>query len=164
MQERIPIYIAAIGPKNTALAGEIADGWIPTLFSPEHVSELRPLLEEGAQRSGKSLDDFDIAPTVNVFVTDDLERARDSMRPFIALYVGGMGSREQNFYNRVVQPLRLREGGQADPGPLSGRQARGGDGRDPRLADRHGLRCAGRRMSCASAWPCTATPVWERSA
>src|SRR5579859_7398451 len=102
VQERIPIYIAAIGPKNTALAGEIADGWIPTLFSPEHVSELRPLLEEGAARSGKSLEDFDIAPTVNVFVTDDLAAARDAMRPFIALYVGGMGSREQNFYNRVV--------------------------------------------------------------
>src|SRR5438094_950358 len=103
VQERIPIYLAAIGPKNTALAGEIADGWIPTLFSPEHVSELRPLLEEGAARSGKSLDGFDIAPTVNVFITDDLAAARDAMRPFIALYVGGMGSREQNFYNRVVQ-------------------------------------------------------------
>src|SRR5450759_5933492 len=103
VQERIPIYLAAIGPKNTALAGEIADGWIPTLFSPEHVSELRPLLEEGAARSGKSLDNFDIAPTVNVFITDDLDGARNAMRPFIALYVGGMGSRKQNFYNQVVQ-------------------------------------------------------------
>ena len=103
VQQRIPIYLAAIGPKNTALAGEIADGWIPTLFSPEHVSELRPLLQEGAERSGKSLEDFDIAPTVNVFVTDDLEKGRDAMRPFIALYVGGMGSRKQNFYNQVVQ-------------------------------------------------------------
>src|SRR5437588_119572 len=103
VQERIPIYLAAIGPKNTALAGEIADGWIPTLFSPEHVSELRPLLQEGAARSGKSLDHFDIAPTVNVFVTDDLEGARNAMRPFIALYVGGMGSRRQNFYNQLVQ-------------------------------------------------------------
>jgi F420-dependent oxidoreductase-like protein len=103
VQERLPIYLAAIGPKNTALAGEIADGWIPTLFSPEHVSELRPLLEEGAERSAKSLEHFDIAPTVNVFVTDDLQGARDAMRPFIALYVGGMGSRDQNFYNQVVQ-------------------------------------------------------------
>ena len=103
VQERIPIYLAAIGPKNTALAGEIADGWIPTLFSPEHVAEFRPVLEEGAARSGKSLDGFDIAPTVNVFITDDLESARNAMRPFIALYVGGMGSREQNFYNQVVQ-------------------------------------------------------------
>src|SRR5438552_1614215 len=103
VQERIPVYIAAIGPKNTALAGEIADGWIPTLFSPEHVSELRPLLQEGADRSGKSLEDFDISPTVNVFITDDLENARNAMRPFIALYIGGMGSREQNFYNQLVQ-------------------------------------------------------------
>src|ERR1700722_17030389 len=102
VQEHIPVYLAAIGPKNTALAGEIADGWIPTLFSPEHVSELRPLLQEGADRVGRSLDGFDIAPTVNVFVTDDLKAARDAVRPFIALYVGGMGSRKQNFYNNLV--------------------------------------------------------------
>ncbi len=103
VQDQIPIYVAAIGPKNTTLAGEIADGWIPTLFSPEHVSDFRPLLEEGAARSGRSLDGFDIAPTVQVFVTDDLEKGRDAMRPFIALYVGGMGSRKQNFYNQIVQ-------------------------------------------------------------
>jgi F420-dependent oxidoreductase-like protein len=104
VQERIPIYLAAIGPNNTKLAGEIADGWMPTLFSPEHVSEFRPLLEEGAARvEGKTLDGFDIAPTVNVMITDDLARARDAMRPFVALYVGGMGSRERNFYNQVVQ-------------------------------------------------------------
>jgi len=102
VQDRIPVYLAAIGPKNTALAGEIADGWIPTLFSPEHVSELRPLLQEGADRASRSLEGFDIAPTVNVFVTDDLQGARDAMRPFIALYVGGMGSRAQNFYNNLV--------------------------------------------------------------
>jgi F420-dependent oxidoreductase-like protein len=102
VQEHIPVYLAAIGPKNTTLAGEIADGWIPTLFSPEHVSELRPLLQEGADRVGRSLDGFDIAPTVNVFITDDLPAARHAMRPFIALYVGGMGSRTQNFYNNLV--------------------------------------------------------------
>src|ERR1700751_2851848 len=103
VQERIPIYIAAIGPKNTALAGEIADGWIPTLFSPEHVSELRPLVEEGEARAGRSLDGFDIAPVVNSYVSEDHEYARNLMRPGIALYVGGMGSRKQNFYNNVVQ-------------------------------------------------------------
>jgi F420-dependent oxidoreductase-like protein len=102
-QERIPIYLAAIGPKNTALAGEIADGWIPTFFSPEHVGELRELLQEGAARSGRSLDEFDIAPTVNVYVSEDRELARNLMRPFLALYIGGMGSREQNFYNKLVQ-------------------------------------------------------------
>src|SRR3954447_931465 len=70
VQERMPIYLAAIGPKNTTLAAEIADGWIPTLFSPEHVAEFRPLLEEGFARAGdsKGFADFDIAPTVNVFV------------------------------------------------------------------------------------------------
>jgi F420-dependent oxidoreductase-like protein len=109
VQDRIPIYIAAIGPNNTRLAGEIADGWIPTLFSPEHVSQLRPLLEQGAATAGRTLEGFDIAPTVNVFVTDDLQSARDAMRPFIALYVGGMGSRERNFYNQLVQRYGFEE-------------------------------------------------------
>jgi F420-dependent oxidoreductase-like protein len=105
VQERIPIYLAAIGPKNTTLAAEIADGWIPTLFSPEHVGEFRPLLEEGfaAAGDGKGFEDFDIAPSVNVFVSDDRDSARDAMRHYIALYVGGMGSRKQNFYNALVQ-------------------------------------------------------------
>jgi F420-dependent oxidoreductase-like protein len=105
VQERMPIYLAAIGPKNTTLGAEIADGWIPTLFSPQHVDEFRPLLEEGFARAGggKGFDDFDIAPTVNVFVTDDVESARDAMRPYVALYVGGMGSRKANFYNQLVQ-------------------------------------------------------------
>jgi F420-dependent oxidoreductase-like protein len=103
VQDRIPIYLAAIGPNNTRLAGEVADGWIPTLFSPEHVAQFRPLLEEGAARAGRALNEFDIAPTVNVFVTDDAAAARDAMRPFLALYVGGMGSRKQNFYNQLVQ-------------------------------------------------------------
>ncbi|HEX5146711.1 MAG TPA: LLM class F420-dependent oxidoreductase [Conexibacter sp.] len=102
VQERIPIYLAAIGPKNTALAGEIADGWIPTLFAPEHVAEFRTHLQEGADRAGRSLDGFDIAPTVNVLVTDDLATGRDAMRPYLALYIGGMGSRRQNFYNRLA--------------------------------------------------------------
>src|SRR3954447_4240890 len=102
VQDHIPIYLAAIGPRNTQLAGEIADGWIPIFFSPEHVGELRPLLEEGAARAGRSLDGFDIAPTVNVAIRDDLDAARDLMRPMIALYVGGMGSRTQNFYNALA--------------------------------------------------------------
>jgi alkanesulfonate monooxygenase SsuD/methylene tetrahydromethanopterin reductase-like flavin-dependent oxidoreductase (luciferase family) len=103
VQERIPIYLAAIGPNNTKLAGEIADGWIPTLFAPEHVAEFKPLLEEGAARvDGKTLDGFDIAPTVQVCISDDVEAARNFMRPFIALYVGGMGSRDKNFYKDVV--------------------------------------------------------------
>jgi F420-dependent oxidoreductase-like protein len=103
VQDEIPIYLAAIGPNNTRLAGEIADGWIPTLFSPEHVAESRTLLAEGAARSGRSLEAFDIAPTVYVAITDDIAAGRDLVRPLVALYVGGMGSREQNFYNALVQ-------------------------------------------------------------
>jgi F420-dependent oxidoreductase-like protein len=104
VQERIPIYLAAIGPRNTRLAAEIADGWMPFLFSPEGVDEFRPSLEEGFARAGggKGYADFDIAPSVNVYVSDDVERARDAMRPFLALYIGGMGSREKNFYNQMV--------------------------------------------------------------
>ena len=102
VQERIPIYLAVLGPKNVALAGEIADGWLPVFFSPGHTNALRVPLEEGAARADRSLDGFRICPSVNVMISDDLESARNSMRPIIALYVGGMGSREQNFYNRLV--------------------------------------------------------------
>ncbi len=112
VQEQIPIYIAAIGPKNTQLTGEIADGWLPTFFSPEHVGEFRSLLEEGAGRTadGKAIDDsFDIAPNVNVSIDEDLGRARDAMRPLLALYIGGMGSRDKNFYNALVRRYGFEE-------------------------------------------------------
>jgi F420-dependent oxidoreductase-like protein len=102
VQEQIPIYIAAIGPKNTALTAEIADGWLPILVSPEHMSEFRPSLEEGWARAGRDGSDFDIAPGVQVRIDDDVEAAHDFMRHFIALYVGGMGSRKRNFYNALV--------------------------------------------------------------
>ena len=78
VQDEIPIYIAAIGPKNTQLTGEIADGVIPTLFSPEHVSVMRDELQIGVDRAGngKTLADIDIAPTVQVYVSDNMEDAR----------------------------------------------------------------------------------------
>src|SRR5437899_2327159 len=94
--------LAGLGPENVALAGEIADGWLPVFFSPEHTQTLRGPLEEGAARAGRSLDQFRICPSVNVMISDDVESARNAMRPLLALYVGGMGSREQNFYNRLV--------------------------------------------------------------
>jgi F420-dependent oxidoreductase-like protein len=103
VQEEIPVYLAAIGPKNVALTGEIADGWLPIFLAPEHLDVLMAPLHEGAAKAGRSLDDFDIAPTVNVLISDDVEAARDAMRPILALYVGGMGSREKNFYNALVQ-------------------------------------------------------------
>jgi len=109
VQERVPIYLAAIGPNNTKLAGEVADGYMPFIFAPERVDDARALLEEGAARSGRSLDGLDIAPTVNVSIDDDVERARDVMRPVLALYIGGMGSRKQNFYNQAVQRIGFED-------------------------------------------------------
>ena len=102
VQTRIPIYLAVLGPKNVALAAEIADGWLPVFFSPENTAAFRGSLEEGSARGGRSLDNFMICPSVNVYISDDLESARNAMRPILALYVGGMGSREQNFYNRLM--------------------------------------------------------------
>lgn len=105
VQERIPVYLTAIGPKATQLAGEIADGVIPTLFSPEHVDVMRAELETGVARAGggRTLADVDIAPAVNLCIDEDHARARDAVRPYLALYIGGMGSREQNFYNRLAR-------------------------------------------------------------
>jgi F420-dependent oxidoreductase-like protein len=102
VQERIPIYLAAIGPKNTALAAEIADGWLPTLFAPEHMDAFRPSLEEGAARAGRSVDQLAITPQVSLAIYDDVEHARNFMRPYMALYIGGMGSKDRNFYNQLV--------------------------------------------------------------
>ena len=112
VQEQIPIFLAVLGPKNVALAGEIADGWLPVFFSPEHTKELRGPLEEGAARVGRSLDGFRVCPSVNVMIGDDLESARNAMRPILALYVGGMGSREQNFYNRLVSSYGFEDAAQ----------------------------------------------------
>ena len=123
VQERIPIFLAVLGPKNVALAGEIADGWLPIFFSPEHPTELRAPLEEGAARAGRSLDDFRICPSVNVMISDDAEVARNAMRPMLGLYVGGMGSREQNFYNRLVSSYGFeREAQQVQDLYLAGRK------------------------------------------
>ena len=102
VQERIPLYLAAIGPKNTALAFEIADGWLPTIFSPDHLDVFRASMEEGAERSGRSVGDVDIAPMTSLALYDDVEEARNYMRPYLALYIGGMGSRDKNFYNQLV--------------------------------------------------------------
>ncbi|HEY1456438.1 MAG TPA: LLM class F420-dependent oxidoreductase [Candidatus Dormibacteraeota bacterium] len=124
IQKRIPIYLAVLGPKNVALAGEIADGWLPVFFSPKHTAELRVPLEEGAARAGRSLEDFSICPTVNVLISEDVESARDAMRPMLALYVGGMGSREQNFYNRLVSSYGFeREAQEVQELYLAGRRA-----------------------------------------
>src|SRR5436190_13770652 len=89
VQERIPIYLAAIGPNNTKLAGEVADGYMPFIFAPERAADAKKLLEEGAARAGRSLNGFDIAPTVDVSIGDDVEAGWDTMRPGLGLDLGG---------------------------------------------------------------------------
>ncbi len=99
----IPVYLAAIGPRNVALAAEIADGWLPIFFSPERFAEThRPSLEEGFAVRGGRPDGWELAPLVPVVLHDDVAAARDVLRPMIALYVGGMGARGQNYYNRLA--------------------------------------------------------------
>lgn len=101
----IPIYLAALGPKNVALAAEIADGWLPLFFSPGKFDEIyRPALDEGFARAGggKSLETFDLAPMVPVVVDRSLDACYNALRPMLALYIGGMGSRERNFYNDLA--------------------------------------------------------------
>ncbi len=102
VQQRIPIYVASIGPKATALVGELADGWMPIFLAPERVDVIREHLDEGLRRAGRARDDVAVAPTVYTSIHDDPARARDALRPVVALYVGGMGSRERNFYNELV--------------------------------------------------------------
>jgi F420-dependent oxidoreductase-like protein len=101
----IPIYVAAIGPKNVQTAAEVGDGWLPMFFSPYRLKETYgPALDAGfaAAGGGKSLADFDIAPTAMVAVGDDVDALRGFIKPMIALYVGGMGARGRNFYNDLA--------------------------------------------------------------
>ena len=108
LRRELPIYLAAEGPKNVALSAEIADGWLPFLFSPRQNAEFAAQLAEGFsrradQRSPQS--DFEVAVTVPVVVNDDVEKAADAVRPMIALYVGGMGAKGANFHRDVVARL-----------------------------------------------------------
>ena len=101
----LPIYLAAIGPKNVELAAEIADGWLPIFFAPEHYAEnFGAAVEAGfaAVGNGKSTATFDIAPTVPVVVGDDLPNCWMQVKPFLALYIGGMGAKSQNFYYNLA--------------------------------------------------------------
>jgi F420-dependent oxidoreductase-like protein len=99
----IPISLAAIGPKNVALAAEIADGWIPTFFSPRHMGMFLGWLEDGFRAApGKSRERFEVMPSVGVVVGDDVTACRAPIKARLALYVGGMGARERNFYNQLA--------------------------------------------------------------
>lgn len=101
----IPMYLAAIGPKNVALTAEIADGWLPVFYSPEHAPAVfGSHLAEGFARSGQAgkAESFDTVATVSVALDDDIDAARAQVKPFLALYIGGMGARGRNFYHDLA--------------------------------------------------------------
>ncbi len=104
LREDIPIYLAAEGPKNIALAGEVCDGWLALFFSPYHDEFYREALHEGFSRPGarRTADQFEVAATVPLIVTDDIEAAADALRPMYALYFGGMGAKSTNFHANVA--------------------------------------------------------------
>jgi F420-dependent oxidoreductase-like protein len=104
VRPRIPLYLATVGPRNSRLAGEIADGWLGVFFAPEHADlSLAPIrdgrLAAGHGAEGEPLAGFDVVPTVPLSIADDLDDAADPIRGYAALYLGGMGSRTHNFYN-----------------------------------------------------------------
>ncbi|MGW7689580.1 LLM class F420-dependent oxidoreductase [Streptomyces asiaticus] len=106
VREYIPLYIAAIGPKNLEQTGEIADGALVLFYDPEHAEETTlGSLRAGRQKAGKDLEGFDVVPTVPMALGDDVRALADQFRPYTALYVGGMGSAKQNFYNKLAQRM-----------------------------------------------------------
>jgi alkanesulfonate monooxygenase SsuD/methylene tetrahydromethanopterin reductase-like flavin-dependent oxidoreductase (luciferase family) len=91
-----------MGPRNVALAAEIADGWIPFLFSPERADVFAAPLDQGRRARDATLGDLDVAPMVPVAFGPDVVECRDRLRPLLAFYAGGMGSRDANFYKDLV--------------------------------------------------------------
>ncbi len=106
VRERIPLYIAAIGPKNLEQTGEIADGALLIFPSADHLAEtaIAPL-RAGREKAGLTMEGFDVCPTLPLAVGDDVDALADVFRPYTALYVGGMGSRKQNFYNNLARRM-----------------------------------------------------------
>jgi F420-dependent oxidoreductase-like protein len=109
VSSHIPIYLAAIGPKNLELAGELADGWLAIFYAPDFAPEQLERLRAGRNRVGKTLDGFDVMPSVPLVVGADPRSCADQVRSYAALYLGGMGSREQNFYNALAARMGFGE-------------------------------------------------------
>lgn len=111
LRPNIPIYLGAEGPKNIALAAEICDGWLPLFYAPTHDDWYRRALAEGFAQPGarSTAETFEAAATVTVVIDDDVEKAADFVRPFLALYMGGMGARGQNFHFDVFARMGYEE-------------------------------------------------------
>ncbi len=104
LREDIPIYLGAEGPKNIAMCAELCDGWLAMLFAPEHQEPYVKALGEGFARPGarRSAEDFEVNATVPFIVSDDIDAAADALRPYYALYFGGMGAKGANFHANVA--------------------------------------------------------------
>src|SRR5699024_1487444 len=108
LRSDLPIHLAAQGPKNTALAAEIADGWLPTFISPRLSDDYAELLAEGFSRRAADLRppaEFEVSASVPLSIADDAEAAADRIRPHLALYIGGMGSARTNFHRQAITRL-----------------------------------------------------------
>jgi len=107
----IPIILGAEGPKNVALAAEIADGWFPLFFSPRAMASFDASLDEGFARPGarRSVEDFEVLAFAPTVIADDVDAAADGFRPSLALYIGGMGAREMNFHFDVFARMGYEE-------------------------------------------------------
>ncbi len=105
VREHVPVYLAAVGPKNLELAGEIADGVLPLFVAPDRAGDVLDPVRAGRAKAGLGLDGFDVVPTVPLVVGDDPAACADAVRGYAALYVGGMGSREKNFYNQIARRM-----------------------------------------------------------
>jgi F420-dependent oxidoreductase-like protein len=99
VQERIPIYLGAVGPRAIEQTGAIADGWLPFMLASDQLE----LLERGAKSAGRDLGEIDVAPAIPVAVADDVDAARDMVRPWLSFYLGAMGAREKNFYVEAAE-------------------------------------------------------------
>jgi F420-dependent oxidoreductase-like protein len=110
VRESIPVYLAAVGPKNLELTGEVADGWLAVFYSPDHAKEHLASIARG--RGERGMEGCDVVPTVPMVVGDDVAACADPVRPYAALYVGGMGSREQNFYNALARRMGYEQAAQ----------------------------------------------------
>ena len=102
VREHLPTYLAAIGPKNLELCGEKFDGWLAIFYSTEFAADQIASITAGRAKVGKTMAGFDVVPTVPMVVGDDLAACADPLRAYASLYIGGMGSREQTFYNQLA--------------------------------------------------------------
>jgi F420-dependent oxidoreductase-like protein len=109
VRDHIPIYLASVGPKNLELTGEIADGWLAIFYSPQFAGEQLALIRAGREKVGKTMEGFDVVASMPMVIGDDLQAAADPIRAYCSLYVGGMGSKDVNFYNQLATRMGYGE-------------------------------------------------------